>query len=268
MDAKRIQIDARETQRPPAVLTAGAPLVILTEQIPTDLGRFYSFYRIAAGIDGQGWHGRLIVFAGQVDTSAVIGWFNSDPSAGTDPPPSTFAPIVAALELAPPELVPPYPDASVTAVLPAGAGSTVLLPTAAYMRDAWLWGLSGISVANASELDVLDAFGDTLYTAPGYFGMGPFNFGGYRVTHDRLPLTVTTLAGYPGGRLTLNYSYRSPQPAGYATLDARTQFQTTPGDVITVALVGTPELSGLQYLPGGYLTVFGIDTDLSLTRWS
>lgn len=267
MDVQRLRLDTRSatSANTVAAMVAGVGRILATQRITTPPGRFYSFYRAQAGIELAGWRGRLLIIDGNITPAALapVRWFAQDPTAG--PAPSALGVGLVAADLEPPPLDLPGPDQSTTVVIPPGAGSTVLpLPTG----GARLYGLSGLTTANASELDIIDAGGSTLYTAPGFFGLAPFDFGGYYVPDHLLPLTVTTLAGYPGGRVTLNYSAASIPAPEWTALDTVARFQTVPGDKITAVLVGAPEQAGLQYVPGAYLTLHGIDTDLALTRWS
>lgn len=268
MDVQRLRLDTRIATSDVANLTAGVGRIIAANRIAVPPGRNYSFFRVTAGLDLGYWRARVFVIDGDHDPSTLtkIQWFTYQPDAG--PFPSSIGVGLVDEHLTPPELNLPAPDQSATVVLPPGANSTVILAAGAPVASVRLYGLSGITTANASELDLVDAFGTFIYTAPGYFGLGPHNLGGYYVPANRLPLSVTTLAGYPGGRLTLNYSAADIPPAQYLNVDTPARFQAVPGDKLTALLVGAPQQSGLQYLPGGYLTLHGLDTDLALTRWS
>lgn len=267
MDVQRLRIDQRTATAATTVaaLTSGAGRVLAVEQIVTPPGRYYSFFRAQAGIELAGWRGRLFIIDGDhpAATLAPVRWFAQDPTAG--PAPSSLGVGLLAADLEPPPLELPGPNESTTQVIPAGAGTTALILPTGGLR---LYGLSGLTTASASELSIQDAAGSLIYTAPGFFGLAPFNFAGYYVPASRLPLSVVTLAGYSGGRVTLNYSPADLPPPQWTAIDTPAMFQAVPGDKLTAILVGAPEQSGLQYLPGNYLTLHGIDTDLALTRWS
>lgn len=269
MDVQRLRLDTRTATAATTVaaLTAGVGRVLAIDQIATPPGRYYSFFRAQAGIELAGWRGRLFILDGDhpANTLGPTRWFAQDPTAGPSPAALGIGLVVADLE--PPPFTLPGPDQATTVALPAGVNSTVI-PGVGTGGGVRLYGLSGLATANASELDITDNLGSTIYTAPGFFGLAPFDFGGYYVPAARLPLVANTLAGYPGGRVTLTYSAADIPTPQWVAVDTPARFQTVPGDKITAVLIGAPEQSGLQYIPGAYVTLHGIDTDLALTRWS
>lgn len=112
--------------------------------------------------------------------------------------------LIAGAFYDPLSVVPPGPASSASVLVPAGPNVVDLIP-AALGRSVQLYGMSIVTTGPGGELDVKDGAGSFLYAAPGVVPLAPYNFGGYVVPVSSLPVQAVSLAGWAGGRVSLNY---------------------------------------------------------------